>query len=279
MRVQSCFLLALLLGGSLLSAEILYSVTDLGTLGRANFTVSNSSGYGINNAGQVVGFSSTSTGTSHAFLYSNGQMTDLGALPGYFRSWGSGINNAGQVTGTFSTYTASGTDPSHAFLYSNGQMTDLGTLGGRDSYGSGINNAGQITGSSSTLNGFSHAFLYSLGQMTDLGTLGGRSSLGNGINNTGQVVGRADTSSTSISGNPHAFLYSNGQVRDLNDLIDPTLGLELLEGTAINDNGQILARTTSSYTYLLTPVPEPSPLALFGVALLGYGVWARTRKQ
>jgi probable HAF family extracellular repeat protein len=54
-----------------ISADILYSLTDLGT---------NSIGNGINNAGQVVGYAYTSGGEEHAFLYSNGQMYDLNDL-------------------------------------------------------------------------------------------------------------------------------------------------------------------------------------------------------
>jgi probable HAF family extracellular repeat protein len=97
-----------------LSADTLYSLTELGSLGY---------GYGINNAGQVTGISFTPTGTYHAFLYSNGQMLDLGTLGGP-TSQAYGINDAGQVTGTADA--ASGAY--HAFLYSNGQMMDLAQL-------------------------------------------------------------------------------------------------------------------------------------------------------
>ena len=55
----------------------------------------------------------TSNSTIHAFLYSNGQMTDLGTLGGS-QSCGYGINASGQITGYSNTGTAE-----HAFLYSN----------------------------------------------------------------------------------------------------------------------------------------------------------------
>jgi probable HAF family extracellular repeat protein len=92
MRFLPCLFVGLLLGGSFhLSADILYSVTDLGDLGGPY-----SYGWAINNAGQVTGwsFTATSDSVSHAFLYSNGQMTDLGALVhksllcGFFREDG-----------------------------------------------------------------------------------------------------------------------------------------------------------------------------------------------
>src|SRR4051812_43468965 len=94
MRIRPCFFMALGLGcGHGLSADILYSVTELGTF--AGSTTSYASA--INNAGQVVGFSGFPL--SHAFLYSNGQMQDLGTLPGGQNSYAYAINNVGQVTG------------------------------------------------------------------------------------------------------------------------------------------------------------------------------------
>src|SRR5437763_3871453 len=98
-------------------------------------------------------------GVYHAFLYSKGQMQDLGTLGTYSR--GSAINNTGQVTGT----TDSSTDLFRAFLYNEGQMQNLGTLEGHvvggHSLGYGIKNLGQITGNS---NG--HAYLYGKGRCT-----------------------------------------------------------------------------------------------------------------
>jgi probable HAF family extracellular repeat protein len=218
----------------------------------------------------------------HAFIYSNGHITYLGALNGVVVSngpvsLGLAINDAGQVTGNATTFFSD----NHAFLYSNGHMTDLGTLGGDFSTGRAINDEGQVTGDAATTTtlavNYDHAFLYSNGHMTDLGTLsGGHFSQGFGINDAGQVVGESDE--VGASGD-HAFLYSNGHMTDLNSLVEPGLGTTLIEAQGINDKGQIVANGSNDHAYLLTPTPEPSTLILFSTALLGALVWSRRGRE
>ena len=113
--------------------------------------------------------------------------------------------------------------------------------------------------------------LYSV---TDLGTLGGTFSFGQSINNLGQVTGDANTAARQR----HAFLYSNGQMIDLNNVIDPGLGVTLINGMGINDQGQIVANS-GTRAFLLTPVPEPGTLAFLGAALLVLVASVYTRRR
>jgi probable HAF family extracellular repeat protein len=84
-----------------------------------------SSANAINDRGDVVGASYDSAGNFHAFLWSNGVMTDLGTLPGFTaRSVASSINESGQIMG----YSAAANGGAHYFLYSDGQMTDMNNL-------------------------------------------------------------------------------------------------------------------------------------------------------
>jgi probable HAF family extracellular repeat protein len=78
-------------------------MTDLGlgTLPQATM----SSARGINNKGQVVGYAEAGGyDICHAFLYSDGMMTDIGTLGGEsgyntWNSWAYAINERGQVVG------------------------------------------------------------------------------------------------------------------------------------------------------------------------------------
>ncbi len=206
-----------------------YSITDLG---------SGTIPYGINNSGQVAGVAAFGAGTAHAFLYSNGAMTDLGTLGGTTYSTASAINDNGQVAG----FAYAATDNVRSFLYSNGAMTDLGTLGGTRTLAYGINNNGQVVGFSDAAqgapNGTLHAFLFSNGAMTDLTNLSFTApdkpvlAEATGINNSGQVagVGYANYGTTI-----HALLYSNGSLIDLG-----TLGGAFSYAYGINNSGQVV---------------------------------------
>jgi probable HAF family extracellular repeat protein len=71
-------------------------MTDLGTFGG-----NPSAAWAINDLGQVVGSSNipTELHVRHAFIYSNGVLTDLDARIGAGGSIGNDINNRGQIVG------------------------------------------------------------------------------------------------------------------------------------------------------------------------------------
>jgi len=183
-------------------AQPLYKVQDLGTLGEWSVAE------GINDADKVVGGSYTNDdgGWSHAFLYSGGQMSDLGTLGGSL-SYANDINDADKVVG----YSLMSDDAAaHAFLYSGGQMSDLGTLSGSEINALDINGADEVVGIASTSDAFTyHAFLYSDGVMRDLNSLipadsGFELTSATAINDNGNIVGYGYNESRQ----QHAFLLT-----------------------------------------------------------------------
>ncbi|MCY2952998.1 MAG: hypothetical protein NTU53_13635 [Planctomycetota bacterium] len=198
---------------------------------------------GINNRGQVVGYSGTTESSGwhgHAFLYSGGVMTDLGTLGGggpFVDSYATDINDSGQVVGWSQTANKS---ELRAFLYSDGKMMDLGP-----GEALAINNRGQVVGASfaTSLND-ARPFLYSEGIMTDLGTLGGQRGEACAINSSGQVVGYSDFDVTEYADSRHIFLYSGGKMIDLH-----SLGMSPRVPLAINDCGQIVGHTGNDVRY------------------------------
>jgi probable HAF family extracellular repeat protein len=190
------------------STQFSYEVKDLGTLNGYISSYANA----INNAGQVVGYSQTSNGNTHAVLWRKGNKIDLGTLGGT-NSSANGINNTGQVVG----YSQTSSGNTHAVLWHKGNKIDLGTLNGDiSSTAKAINNTGKVVGSSST-SGATHAVLWRKGNKIDLGTLGGSVSSAYGINKTGKVVGYSRPS----SGTYRAVLWDKRNIIDLEPLSDP----------------------------------------------------------
>lgn len=245
------------------------NIQSLGYLGG-----SSSSAQGINNNGQIAGFSETGSGEQHAFIYDNGIMTDLGT-PNEIQSYAWGINNHGDIVGNYQTtegvsaflykdgiineikgfnngnsgaydindsgqitgFFQNDSDETHAFRIANDIILDLGDLGGGHSSGLAINKSGWVVGQSKTTEGNDHAFIYgSDNAMEDLGTLGGTHSLAWGINDLGDVVGWSWDENRSA----RAFLYTDSRMIDLNEYLPVDSELTLLTSAHdINEKGQI----------------------------------------
>jgi probable HAF family extracellular repeat protein len=212
---------------------------------------------GINNRGQVTGWFTpvytyesdgilpSNTGPTHAFLYTEGKVKDLGTLGGTY-SDGYGVNDLGDVVGISSTV---GDKSYDAFLYSNGKMRDLGIPGFQPVR---INDLGQIFG-----NGPGGAAIYSGGKLHYLTST--TSSSITAVSALGQAVGISN-------GVPFVYLY--GKMHALILVSDPGVVIpnaSFDRFTAINDFGQIAAYGTvngdamTPHLFLLTPTGRLVP--------------------
>lgn len=201
-----------------------YRAVDLGFGGEAR---------AVNRHGQVVGEGSLAGGV-HAFLWSRGKVTDLGALEHGAGEYGraTAVNDRGQVAG-FSVYHW---DPEqsleHAFFWQHGVLTDIDPTS-IDSMAMAINNAGQVVGTRYTADG-AHAFLWRAGIMTVLGT-----GYASDINDRGQVIGLKRTGGTG------ATMWYHGRAYDLG----APPGLESWRPVAINNRGWIVGTAGSLPTH------------------------------
>jgi probable HAF family extracellular repeat protein len=219
----------------LLSAFVVATLASTRSLAQYNaYDLGGGEALGINSYGTVVGYTE-SISVHHAFSYSDGVMTDLGAPLGGSTSSAKSINNAGVVVGT------SDCDNGywHAFTYSGSQFTDLGVYSSLYSFGRGINDSGLIVGTVWTTGNKDHAAFYSSGHWTDLGTLGGNYSAAAAVNSSGTIVGWSD-----LSYGTHAFTYRDGVMTDLG-----TFGGSVSYGLDINNSGVVVGYGTTPNNY------------------------------
>jgi probable HAF family extracellular repeat protein len=232
-------------------------ISDLGTLRTGVL----SSGNYLDNGGAVVGISTINTSfdpfasigpfssPTHAFIWKNGVMRDLGTLGGP-DSFVAGLCDdertdlvAGNSLTNSTPNPTTGFPTVHGFLWENGTMRDIPTLGGTFASAQCPNNRGQVVGTSNltadagcngSLNSCEqHTFLWDHGTLADLGTLGGTFSVPFWLNNAGEAVGGATTRNDESF---HAALWRNRQITDLGTLDGDCFSVAL----AINSRGQIV---------------------------------------
>jgi probable HAF family extracellular repeat protein len=244
-----------------------WTITDIGGLSQTFGGGSNA--YAINDRGDVTGYSwAGQTVPQHdGFLWSNGEMTDLGIPQGQYSSTAMALNNHGMVVGTVSgpphggdrvaiyrdgQWTLPGLEGeayavndhgvvagtynvgngAHGFMLKDGLLYDLGTLGGSYSNAFGMNDKNVIVGSSYTPTGWPHGFVWD-GAMHDIGTLGGLASSLYAINSHGTAVGYAQARDNAV-----AIVYENGRMQPI-DVPGSTFSV----ARAINDKGAVVGQS------------------------------------
>jgi probable HAF family extracellular repeat protein len=160
------------------------TTVDLGTIA-GDYSYS----HDINDAGHVVGVSSTATtNVHHAFWWTpTAGMVDLGTLPGGTGSYASAVNSSDTVVGR-ADFGPEG--PYRAFVWTRaGGMIDLGTLGGTVSDARAVNNRGEVAGMATAADGSGHLFRWTKESgMVDLGRIG-YSTEATAIDEAGTIVG------------------------------------------------------------------------------------------
>ena len=154
----------------------------------------------ISDSGSICGWMGEAPLTSHAFLWHEGVVTDLGVIAGGQSAQARGISKNGRYVcgGGVLPMGEGGPLTIHAFLWSEGTMTDLGTLPSQPrSLAYAVNDSGIVVGASYNEDLVGHAFVGRNGVMYRLSdlvyppqpTLTIRQATA--INNAGQIAGQA----------------------------------------------------------------------------------------
>lgn len=237
-----------------------------------------SSGFSINDAGQVAGASNTASALVPFFWNATSGLQRIPLLRGDNCGQAVSINKYGHVAGY-----SSGPNGPRGFLWAQASgIRNLGCLpGGNSSRANAVNDSDEVAGTSGSPSGDRAVVWTSIGNIRDLGTLAGdTSSEATAINNAGEVVGYSKgprglraflwspgtgmqslgvlaggnssratdvndsgvvVGSSATSSGDHAFVWTTQTgMADLNSAASADLGIVLVEANAINSGGTIL---------------------------------------
>ena len=224
---------------------------DLGTLGGSSALA-----LGINNRGEVVGFSTlASGGPTHGFIWTaQAGMQDVGTFNGTNTRLRT-IDNAG-TTGAGSGNVASGGHAHPVLWHPTTGFQDLGTLGGEPGYAARVNDRGQVVGFSATADVCCHAFRWTQATgMVDLGALSGSDGNSEAIDLSDgeQVVG--STTTQADPNNLHAFIWTpSGGMQQLPQFSSSEMDSE---ADGVNEAGLLVGNADTpdghSHALLWTP--------------------------
>ena len=179
-------LITVIIGSSTAKAGYIYT-----TIRDPDPSVDNTRAFGINNAGQIVGWSRMSN-TTAAYVYNGGVFSKLNTP--FAGSMANGINNTGQIVGFYvdpPTITAG-----NVFVKNGVNYTTLDVPGATYTDANGINDVGDVAGyyhDYHDVGGVStfghHGFVKSAGGYRTIDVPGATYTWAYGINNSGQVAG------------------------------------------------------------------------------------------
>lgn len=192
----------------------------------------------VRDDGTVVGVLGVpTTDGPYAALWQDGDVLELGTLPGGDFSRARAVNSLGQVVGEWGNEDFG---PIHGFVWEAGVMKDLGpVLGAHSSHAVDISDLGAIVGwLRESLGDDEVAYLVEEEVVTVLGHIpGGFRSRATALNTAGDVVGlgiRLDQETGGTVTRP--FLWSDGEMSDLGTLP----GFKRSAARDINDGGDIV---------------------------------------
>ena len=183
------------------------------------------SGFGINDAGEITGSYINSSGHSYGFTYSKGTYASTAFAQTF------GVNSKGTYVG----YYWGVPDATPSGYLASPQTFKLSTVkvpGNQQAQLSGVNNSGVSVGSYVASDGKPHGMMISAGKIKNIDDPKGVSTACSGINTSGQIVGFY----TDTSGNPHGFEYTTGKFK----YITGPSGALLSAAFGINDSGTIV---------------------------------------
>ena len=155
-------------------------------------------GFGISNAGDVVGveFACNDFLHGHGYLFSRGQFT-LIDVPGAMGTFPTMVIDSTRIVGTY--FGSDGVF--HGFLRQAGNFTTIDVPNSTFTWITGISSEGAIVGFYNSQDGNQHGFVLRDGEFISIDIPGATSSEGNGIDPQGDVVGRYVTP----DGNTHGY--------------------------------------------------------------------------